>query len=39
MGISTSESLEIKRISGIVPEAESPPTFLTAEEFLKFVAD
>ncbi len=37
MGISTSESLEIKRISGIVPEAESPPTFLTAEEFLKFV--
>lgn len=37
MNISTSDSIEIKRISGIVPEAESPPSFLTAEEFLKFV--
>jgi len=37
MNLSTSDSIEIKRISGIVPEAESPPSFLTAEEFLKFV--
>ena len=37
MDISISDSIEIKRISGIVPEAESPPSFLTAEEFLKFV--
>ncbi len=37
MNLSISDSIEIKRISGIVPEAESPPSFLTAEEFLKFV--
>ncbi len=37
MNLSTSDSIEIKRISGIVPEAESPPSFLTTEEFLKFV--
>lgn len=37
MNISTSDSIGIKIISGIVPEAESPPSFLTAEEFLKFV--
>ena len=37
MGLSISDSIGIKRISGIVPEAESPPSFLTAEEFLKFV--
>lgn len=37
MNLSTSDPIGIKRISGIVPEAESPPTFLTAEEFLKFV--
>ncbi|MCC7572262.1 MAG: ABC transporter ATP-binding protein [Candidatus Methanofastidiosum sp.] len=37
MGVPTADSIGIKRISGIVPEAESPPSFLTAEEFLKFV--
>lgn len=37
MNLSISDSIGIKRISGIVPEAESPPSFLTAEEFLKFV--
>jgi len=37
MNLSISDPIGIKRISGIVPEAESPPSFLTAEEFLKFV--
>ena len=37
MSLPISDSIGIKRISGIVPEAESPPSFLTAEEFLKFV--
>lgn len=37
MGLPISDSIGIKSISGIVPEAESPPSFLTAEEFLKFV--
>lgn len=37
MNLSTSDPITIKKISGIVPEAESPPSFLTAEEFLKFV--
>ena len=37
MNLPISDSIGIKRISGIVPEAESPPSFLTAEEFLKFV--
>ena len=37
MGLSISDSIGIKSISGIVPEAESPPSFLTTEEFLEFV--
>lgn len=37
MNIPISDPIGIKKISGIVPEAESPPSFLTAEEFLKFV--
>ena len=37
MSLPISDSIGIKKISGIVPEAESPPSFLTAEEFLKFV--
>jgi ABC-2 type transport system ATP-binding protein len=35
MGASSSTPIEIKRRVGIVPEAESPPTFLTARETLE----
>ncbi len=34
---SLADSLEIRRKVGIVPEAESPPSYLTASEFLYFV--
>jgi ABC-2 type transport system ATP-binding protein len=37
MGVSFSDGLGIKRKVGIVPEAETPPTFLTAQEFLELV--
>jgi ABC-2 type transport system ATP-binding protein len=30
--------LEVKKVVGIVPEVESPPSYLTATEFLQFVA-
>lgn len=37
-GINVSEDpIKIKRLVGIVPEFESPPSFLTPEEFLYFV--
>lgn len=36
-GISFNDSIGIKRAVGIVPEAESPPTFLTAQEALELV--
>jgi ABC-2 type transport system ATP-binding protein len=32
------EPIEVKRIMGIVPEVESPPSYLTAYEFLYFVS-
>lgn len=32
------EPLKVKRLVGIVPEVESPPTYLTAYEYLYFVA-
>jgi len=37
MGISPDEPVALKMKVGIVPEAESPPTFLTAIEFLQLV--
>ena len=38
MGLSPGkETLPLKRNVGIVPESESPPSFLTAVEFLEFV--
>ena len=37
MGAGTEDPIEMKRRTGIVPEAESPPTFLTAREFLELV--
>jgi len=37
LGVSSEDPLGIKRLIGIVPEAESPPTFLTAQEFLELV--
>jgi len=37
MGVSFTDGLGIKRKVGIVPEAETPPTFLTAQEFLELV--
>ena len=38
LGLSpASESLPLKRNVGIVPESESPPSFLTAVEYLEFV--
>ena len=37
MGVSPDDPIGIKRNVGIVPEAESPPTFLTAKEFLELV--
>ena len=32
------EPLKVKRLIGIVPEVESPPSYLTAYEYLYFVA-
>jgi ABC-2 type transport system ATP-binding protein len=37
MGISPEEPVALKMRVGIVPEAESPPTFLTAQEFLQLI--
>jgi ABC-2 type transport system ATP-binding protein len=37
MGISPDEPVALKMGVGIVPEAESPPTFLTAQEFLQLI--
>jgi len=37
MGVPFTDGLGIKRKVGIVPEAETPPTFLTAQEFLELV--
>jgi len=37
MGMGPDDPIGIKRRIGIVPEAESPPTFLTAQEFLELV--
>ncbi len=37
MGVPFDQGLEIKRRVGIVPEAETPPTFLTAQEFLELL--
>ena len=37
MGVSPDEPLALKQLVGIVPEAESPPTFLTAQEFLQLI--
>jgi ABC-2 type transport system ATP-binding protein len=37
MGTGPDDPIGIKRKIGIVPEAESPPTFLTAQEFLELV--
>ena len=34
-GVSSSDSINVKRMVGIVPEAETPPTFLTARETLE----
>jgi ABC-2 type transport system ATP-binding protein len=31
-------SLKVKELTGIIPEQETPPSFLTAEEYLYFVA-
>jgi len=36
-GVSYKDPIGIKRKVGIVPEAETPPTFLTAQEFLELV--
>ncbi len=33
------QAMEIKRRVGIVPEVESPPSYLTASEFLRFAGD
>ena len=35
MGVSSSDPMGVKRLVGIVPEAETPPTFLTARETLE----
>lgn len=37
MGVPLKDGLGIKRKVGIVPEAETPPTFLTAQEFLELI--
>jgi ABC-2 type transport system ATP-binding protein len=37
MGCSPDEPVALKMKVGIVPEAESPPTFLTAREFLQLI--
>jgi len=36
-GISTTNPIKIRKMMGIVPESESPPTFLTVEETLHLV--
>lgn len=33
----TAEPIRIREIAGIIPEQETPPSFLTAEEYLHFV--
>jgi len=37
LGTDVKNSVEVKKKIGVVPEYESPPSFLTAEEFLSFV--
>ena len=37
MGISTKNPIKVRNLMGIVPESESPPTFLTVEETLHLV--
>ncbi|MBN1389578.1 MAG: ABC transporter ATP-binding protein [Candidatus Thermoplasmatota archaeon] len=37
LGVSSSERLRVRESCGIVPESESPPSFLTAREFLELV--
>ncbi len=37
MGTPFKDGLEIKRRVGIVPESETPPTFLNAQEFLELI--
>jgi len=37
MGVPFSDGIAIKRKVGIVPESETPPTFLTVQEFLELV--
>jgi len=37
MGVSPEDPIALKMKVGIVPEAESPPTFLTAQEFLQLI--
>lgn len=37
LGTDVKNSVEVKKKIGVVPEYESPPGFLTAEEFLSFV--
>lgn len=40
LGTDTREDpVEVRRRTGIVPEQESPPSFLTAIEYLEFIAD
>ena len=31
--------IKVRELVGIIPEQETPPSFLTAEEYLEFVAD
>lgn len=31
-------SLQVRKLAGVIPEQETPPSFLTAEEYLHFVA-
>ncbi|NTV23526.1 MAG: ABC transporter ATP-binding protein [Nanoarchaeota archaeon] len=38
MGISISYPVKLREEVGIIPEQENPPSFLTAEEYLRFVA-
>ncbi|MBU2565701.1 MAG: ABC transporter ATP-binding protein [Candidatus Thermoplasmatota archaeon] len=37
LGTDVKNSVEVKKKIGVVPEYESPPSFLTTEEFLSFV--
>lgn len=37
MGVPFRDGLEVKRRVGIVPESETPPTFLNAQEFLELI--